>query len=221
MRVYIYLDSEGIESLYAQTTDRVELELTRSRSKENRGDVGIKAGFGNLFTALLGLKEAGAETKLGTTRGQIEEAKSRLSVEHKLDHLSEYLVRTKGCFENLEAAAETVSQPGQHVDAPDFFPGAGGASVVNSSKAMVFRIDNLYDASDSYFKRFRFSLVMTASLEKFTRLKSGMGATSHEAIFFRGFDGKNVPIGVFGYLIRLNMKAWQIKPYALWLPGGF
>jgi hypothetical protein len=150
-------------------------------------------------------------------------------VEHKLVHLSEYLIKTKDCFENLEVAVESVSKPGQHVfvcvetafGAPDFFTGAGGTSAINSSKAMVFRIDNQYDPSDSYFKRSPFSLIMTASLEKFTRLKSGMGSTSHEAILFRGFDGKNIPLGVFGYLIRLNIKAWQIKPYAIWLPRGY
>ena len=60
MLVYIYLDSDGIESLYAQTTDRVELELTRSRSKEGRGEVGVKLGFGNLLASLLGFKEAAA-----------------------------------------------------------------------------------------------------------------------------------------------------------------
>lgn len=106
-------------------------------------------------------------------------------------------------------------------DAPDFFTGGGGTSAVNSSKAVVFRIDNQSDPSDSYFKTFPFPLIMTASLEKFTRLKSDMGKASHEAILFRGFAGKNIPLGVFGYLIRLNMKAWQIKPYAIWLPRGY
>jgi hypothetical protein len=62
---------------------------------------------------------------------------------------------------------------------------------------------------------------MTASLDKFTRLKQGMGATSHEAIQFRGFLGKDVPLGVFGYLMRHNENVCQIKPYAIWLPGGF
>ena len=85
-------------------------------------------------------------------------------------------------------------------DVPDFLPGGGGVSAINASKAMVFRIDNQYDASDSYFKKVPFTLIMTASLEKFSRLKGGMGATSHEAIFFRGFNGKDVPLGVFGYL---------------------
>jgi hypothetical protein len=40
--VYLYADDEGIESLYAQTTDRVETELTESRSKEGGGEVRIK-----------------------------------------------------------------------------------------------------------------------------------------------------------------------------------
>jgi hypothetical protein len=34
---YLYVDDEGIESLFAQTTDRVETELTESRSKEGQG----------------------------------------------------------------------------------------------------------------------------------------------------------------------------------------
>jgi hypothetical protein len=87
--VYLYVDDEGIESLYAQTTDRVETELTESRSKERRGEVQVKVGFGNFLTTLLGLKEAAGATRLETVRGQIEEAKSRLSVEHKIERLSE------------------------------------------------------------------------------------------------------------------------------------
>lgn len=227
--VYIYLDPEGIESLYAQTTDRVELELTRSRSKEGRGEVGLKVGFGNLLSALLGLKEAAAETKLETVRGHIEEAKSRLSVEHKLVRLSEYLTKMKNCFEDLETAAESTTKPGQPVfirveaefDAPDFFPGHSGTEAINSSKAMVFTIDSNYDASDTYFKKSAFKFIMTASLEKFPRLRGSMGNTSHEAIAFRGFLGKGIPLGVFGYLIRHNSTVCQIKPYAIWLSRGF
>ncbi len=62
---------------------------------------------------------------------------------------------------------------------------------------------------------------MTANLEKFPRLKGSMGATSHDAVFFRGFGGKDVPLGVFGYLIRLNVEACQIKLYAIWLAQRF
>jgi hypothetical protein len=227
--VYIYLDPEGIESLYAQTTDRVEVELIRSSSNEGRGEVALKVGFGNLLSALLGLKEAAAETKLETVRGQIEEAKGRLSVEHKLLQLSEYLTKMKDCFEDLASAAESATRPGQPVfirveakfDVPDFFPAHGGVNAINSSRAMVFTIDSKYDPSETYFKKSSFSFIMTASLDKFPRIRGGMGNTSHEAIQFRGFLGKDVPLGVFGYLIRHNNTVCQIKPYATWLPGGF
>jgi hypothetical protein len=62
--VYLYTDDEGVESLCAQTTDRVETELTKSHSKEGRGEVQLKVGFGNLLTTLLGPKEAAGGTKL-------------------------------------------------------------------------------------------------------------------------------------------------------------
>jgi hypothetical protein len=227
LSVYIYLDVEGIESLYAQTTDRVEVELTSSHSKEGHGGIKLKAGFGNLLTTLLGLKEASAATTLETVHGEIEAAKARLSVEHKLQRLTEFLSARKECIGDLRTALGKAEvgrpifvQVETKFDTPDFFPGGGGPVAINSSGAMVFRIDDHYDPSDQYFKNPHVDLVMTASLKKFPRLKEGMGSTSHEAVFFRGFAGKAIPLDVFGYLIRLNSKACQIKPYAIWLPGG-
>jgi hypothetical protein len=58
MRIYIYLDGDGIESLYAQTTDRIELELTRTYSMEGRGEVGLRVGFGNLLKGRQGVSSA-------------------------------------------------------------------------------------------------------------------------------------------------------------------
>lgn len=226
--VYLYMDDEGIESLYAQTTDRLETELTESRSKEGRGDVELKVGFGNLLATLLGLKEAAAATKLETVHGHIEAAKSRLSVEHKLERLSEYLVKSRKCLQDIYEAAESATEPGRPVfirveekfDAPDFFAGGGGVDAINSSKAIVFTLGGRYDDSDRYFKRQFFSFTMPASLEKFRRSKGFMAETSHEAIAFRGLEGKEIPLGVFGYLIRYRGSVCQIKAYAIWLPGG-
>jgi hypothetical protein len=62
---------------------------------------------------------------------------------------------------------------------------------------------------------------MTASLEKFTRIHGYMGATSHEAMMFRGFSGRDILLGVFGYLMRHSNLVCQIKPYAIWLPSGY
>lgn len=226
--VYIYLDRNGIESLYAQITDRLEVELIETRSSEGRGKVGLSAGFGNLLTSLLGVKKLGAETKLETMRGYINEAKTKLTVEHKLQRLAEYLAKTKSCFGSLEDAAskspigEAVYVNGvEKFDAPDFYPGRGGVKEINESGSMVFTIERSYDPSDEYFKKSGCSFVMTAGIRNFTRLSGYMGATSHEAIMFRGFGGSKIPLGVFGYIMRYRDLACQIKPYALWLVGGY
>jgi hypothetical protein len=224
--VYIYLDPQGLESLYAQTVDRLEVELVRSQSKQGGTEVGAKVGFGNWLFTLLGLKEAGAEAKVQSTRGQIEESKTRLSVEHKLELLSSHLLETKQCFKKLDEAVGFSSTTGDGVyirilerfDAPDFYAGGGEVNAINSSQAMVFKIENRkYDPSDSYFKRDPFSIVMTAGLRNFTRLKGSMGATSHEAFRFRALNGKAIPLGVFGYLLRAGNLVYQIKPYAIWM----
>jgi hypothetical protein len=226
--IYIYLDQGGIESLYAQITDRVEIEFIQTRSKEGRGGVGFTAGFGNLLTSLLGVKKLSAETKIEAVRGYIDEARTKLTIEHKLERLSEYLAKIKKCFASLEDATsrggkgEVVYVSGvEKFDAPDFYPGRGGVHEINESGSMVFTIDRNYDPSDAYFKKAQCSFVMTASIRNFTRLHGYMGATSHEAIMFRGFSGTNIPLGVFGYVMRYSDSACQIKPYAVWLPNGY
>jgi hypothetical protein len=226
--IYIYLDRNGIESLYAQITDRLEIELIQTRSSEGRGGVGLTASFGNLLTSLLGVKKLSAETKLEAVRGYIDQARTKLTIEHKLQRLSEYLAKTEKCFGSLEdalsktAAGEVVYVNGvEKFDAPDFYPGRGGVREINESGSIVFAIDRNYDPSDAYFKKVGCSLVMAASIRNFTRLSGRMGATSHEAIMFRGFRGSNIPLGVFGYVMRYSDLACQLKPYAVWLPNGY
>jgi hypothetical protein len=226
--VYIYLDRNGIESLYAQITDRLEIELIQTRSTEGRGEVGLTLGFGNLLTSLLGIQKIGAETKLGAVRGYIDEAKTKLTVEHKLQRLTQYLAATKSCAGSLEEAAsrgavgEVLYVCGvENFDAPDFYPGRDGLRQINESGSMVFTTDHNYDPSDNYFKKAQINFVMTASILNFARLHGGMRATSHEAIMFRGFEGRNIPLGVFGHIMRFSDKACQVKPYAIWLTRGY
>jgi hypothetical protein len=225
--VYIYLDRSGIESLYAQKTERLEIELVQIRSTEGRAKAGVAVGFGSLLTSLLGVK-LGAETELERARGYIDEARTRLTVEHKLQQLPEYLTKTNICFGSLEDAAskcsvgEIVYVNGvEKFEAPDFYPGRGGVREINESRSMVFTADRSYDPSDEYFKKGTLNIVMAASLRNFTRLRDErMGATSHDAIMFRAFEGHRIPLGVFGYLMRHSDLAFQIKPYAIWLVGA-
>src|SRR5713226_10229355 len=94
-RTFMYLDAEGIDSLYAQTVDRIELEFTQTRKNERRGQVGLKAAFGSTVTGLLALKEVSGGTKLGASREQIDEAKLHLTAERNMSNLIDYLAKLK------------------------------------------------------------------------------------------------------------------------------
>ena len=227
-RNFMYLDAEGIESLYAQIVDRIEVEFIQTRKKAKSGEVGLKAAFGSMLIGLLGLREVGGETKLGVGREQIEEAKLRLSVERKLSNLLGYLAKHKGddYFESIQEAGEITSSQRRSVyfrgearfDAPDFYPGRSGVARVNEAEAILFVIEPVYDASESYFKKAPLRFAMSAGLQKFARLHGRMGATSHEAIFFRGAMGKNINLGVFGQVSHISGNSLQVKPFVIWRP---
>lgn len=228
---YIYLDTDGIESLYAQTVDRLEVELVQSQERGKAGKLTAKLGVG----ALLGrLAEIGADTEVSLTGKQIREAKTRLAPEHKLSALLRHLtdVSIDVLFTNLPTAAIACSETNRAVyvqlyekfNLPQFYYGSG-VDEVNRDKMVDFEIgpmrrrdDDRYDHSDNYFKKKHYHFYMSASLSKFTRVREEvMGNSSHDAILFRSYQGEDVPLGVFGYLKHLAKLEYQIKPYAIWV----
>jgi predicted membrane channel-forming protein YqfA (hemolysin III family) len=45
-----------------------------------------------------------------------------------------------------------------------------------------------------------------------------LGLVSHDAIYFSGYDFKEVPLNLFGYIVyKIGGVFYQIKPYAIWL----
>lgn len=230
-QVFIYLDVDGIESLHAQTVDRLETEFTRSAEKGKGGRIGARIGIGQALRVLLGLAEINAETELSLSGKRIEQVKSHLTTEHKLAALLRYLNTLKGdrFFDDLASAAQRCSKTGEPVfinveekfNLPQFYPGQDGVAAANQLKAVLFEIGappDDYDYSDRYFKAMKLRIVMSASLAKFPRLANGsMNYTGHDTILFTGHNGKNVPLNVFGYLISVKEIFYQIKPYAIWL----
>jgi hypothetical protein len=184
-----------------------------------------------LLGALLGLTEIGANTELSVGGKHVEEAKMHLAVEHKLFALIDYLVNLGDdeYFENLAKAAVSCSETGQNVfirinqkfNLPQFYLHPNGVAQVNLAKGVDFEIGPLrndpYNHSDNYYKRKQYRFFMYASLSKFTRSKDFMTNTGHDALIFRRYEGKKIPLGVFGYLKHLIKFEYQIKPYAIWL----
>jgi hypothetical protein len=179
---------------------------------------------------MLGLVEAGAETELSISGKRIEEAKMRFTLEQKLLALMNYLKSLEGTqfFELLPQAAIQAKELGKGVfikiaekfNLPQYSQGDGVGNI-NRDKSIAFSIGhvsgNEHEYGDLYFKKTEYTFLMTASLSKSTRSKDGMSMTGHDAIYFRQFGGKDVPLEVFGYLIPLSKYTYQIKPYAIWV----
>lgn len=211
----MYLDVDGIDSLFAQTVDRLETELTQIRGKEKGAKGGGKIGIGGILGTLLGSGTVGVEGELSSLSRDVEEATMSLTVEHKLSRLLEFLgaFKGEGYFDDLFEAAERCAEASELVyvlvrakfDAPQFYPGAGGAIEVNAAGAIQFEL-----------KKERNEYVMSAGLAKFTRLKGHFGVLSHEAILFGEYRGKEIPLSLFGYMVALKPPRFQMKPYAIW-----
>jgi hypothetical protein len=236
--VFIYLDSEGIESLYAQTANRLEIEFTQSKEKGKGGRVVGNISVGRLLGTLLGLGGIEAGTEVSLSGRTIEEAKYRLTTEQKMFALLDYFRTTNRelYFEDLLKAAVRSSNiqksvfilTEQEFNAPQFYDGGKGVLDVNASGAIIFEIgfqrSSLYDHSDSYFKKSKsnsaktrgYSFVMSASLTKFTRIYDQMRLFNHETFLFRSHSGRNIPLGVFGHLSTIGEYFFQIKPFAIW-----
>jgi hypothetical protein len=239
--VYIYLDREGIDSLYAQTVDQIVLEMTNSKEQQQAGKVGTKLSLGGMLAKLLGIGELSGEGEASLSRIRVEETKATLVVEHKLANLLSYLegFDGSGFTRNIETAAElclagntpTFVLAQDSFNLPQFYVGNSGVDAVNKAGHVFFEIGAPlsgdmfqlaanYDPSDDYYKNAkRARVVMSAGLPKFTRIgtNGSMGRLSHDAMFFGGHRGRGVQLGVFGSMAAYQNLFCQLKPYALWL----
>jgi hypothetical protein len=212
--VFWYLDRDGIESLFAQTVDRVETEIRESAEQSVTKKGGAKLGLGKAIAALLGL-EVGAELEASNANKRLQETKSALTVEHKLARLREYLSDSNNLEDNLATAVTKASQADASVfvdvyepfDAPQFTR-SGGVIEINRDGAIVFEINERFGAV---------RIVMSSGLSKYPSAAGGrLSPVSHAALHFRGFGGKNVPLHVFGYIRSITSETFQIKPFAIW-----
>ncbi|MCC7163564.1 MAG: hypothetical protein IT331_13800 [Anaerolineae bacterium] len=183
--------------------------------------------------------DIGANAEFTLAGKSMEEATSQLTVEQKLSNLIRYMEAHKGYefFGNLVSAAARLESSGGSVfveirekfSLPQFYSGQDGVAAVNSSKTLMFELgeptspnapftDDYSTYSDDYYKgRSNIRVIMNASLGKLVRTSGEMGQHSHDAILFRGFQGRKVPLTVFGHLTSVAHLFCQIKPYAIWL----
>jgi hypothetical protein len=213
--VFLYLDKPGIESLFAQTVDRVETEFSESCKTGSKDSAGVKLGIGKAIAALLGL-EASAKLDTEKTRSSLRSTKAALKIENKFERLLAYLEASDALVLTLPlAVVKAMDQNGSvflrcsaEFDMPQMTH--GGIRAINEDGAALFEM-----TSAGRCKK----VSMAASLAKFPQVREGrLGSISHEALFFQGHKGRNIPLNLFGSLRPLNIAEGQcqIKPFALW-----
>jgi hypothetical protein len=213
--VYLYLDSAGIDSLFAQTVERVETEFSESRKTGIKDSAGVKFGLGKAIVALLGL-QASAKLDMEKMRSKLESSKSTLTVQNKLTRLFAYLRASEKLLLNIAVAvmAAVEQKSSVFLECQDEFdmPQMAGGIIdrINEDGAVLFEITT--------FGRCR-KLSMVASLAKFPRVRNErLGRLSHEALLFQKDAGHQISINLFGNLRKINAAQghFQVKPFALW-----
>ena len=224
---FIYLDEQGINSLYSQCVTALETEASVSMQNTVGATASAKITLKSLFAPLLGV---GGEATVQAQGTQLKgtEVKTKLSTEQILSKLIESLSGQEGVgvSASIGDAAEritgTVSEAYlstvEAFDVPQMYSSADASLIAESGVIMFERNISAisYNQDDDYFKKMH-KTVMAASLTKFLRSQGVFNQTSHEAIYFRAFQGRAIPLGVFG-TIRQLPGIYQIKPFALWMP---
>lgn len=223
---YIYLDHTGIESLYAQAVESLETSRVTTVKRELSAKGRAGARFRNVLVKMLTGFEAEVSAEGTGSETRIEQRTTLRTIEQKLNAIIEFLSKSgKGYyFTNLADAVRHVQARQEQVflniherfNAPQFFGHASGFDRVNADRYLLFQKGGAldYDDSDSYYRQTTAVIKLSASIDKM-RAGPVMGATSHEAVFLRGFGGRGVPLSVFGTLTDAG-EYFQIKPIALW-----
>ena len=235
LNVYRYLDAPSIDSLHAQLTDRVEVELRTTRDAHKSAAGKATVGVGELLRALLGFG-GDVEISAGIAGGHTKEVVEKMSTEQKLNALLVYLSAGEDeYFTDFDVAADHAILTGRNVfvhgrdyfNLPQFIGGQDGPRAVAAAGMVFFErgtppgatptiLDDPYVYADNYYKHpTKPRIIMSASIPKFTRANAA-APLSHDMLFFRSYGGLRVPIEVFGQLVPFPQGFAQIKPFAIW-----
>ena len=223
---YIYLDGPGIDSLYAQTVKAVETSrtLTTQKARDTKISAGVK--LKNLLVRLIAGVEAEAAGEYGRSKTHARASTRVRTIEHRLQAVISFLKQSTEfrVYEDLHDAcryAKAADLPvfvnvRETFNAPQFRAGAAGAIAVNATGYLLLEkyAATDYRYNDDYFKAPSAPVKMSANVAKM-RGGGPIGASSHEARYFAGYAGRDVPLSVFGTLAA-TPQYFQIKPFAIW-----
>ena len=222
---YWYIDKQGIDSLLSQISSEFiqeeHIKMTQKGTGSVSGNIGFAKLLKQLFNADVNLT-GGVETTRTVEKVEIQ------PYETKIQHLKKYIEekevllcnkhevftkyeqgKTNFVFGNVEF--DTKLNVKNWEEAVGFIQQWGYIPFYNNGM-------NIYDERDDYFKNanaINAEIVMSLGIDKMQTSYSGF--TSHFATSLRKLGGKNIPLGVFGHILKLSPDFYQINPYAIWL----
>ncbi len=194
-KIYIYFNRPEINQLYAQTVGWVPTERVKNNSHAIEG--GLSAGIPGLGAKAGGVKESGIKEQY------------EISEEHKLSELKSHLMKNHQLIDDItEAAAHVIKnnsgifvQSRYRFDAPQFRDSSDPIKYVNEAGCVLLE-------GDVGTTR----ILVSLGLDHMPRVHGNtMTNTGHDAIIFREFDGKDIPLEIFGFLHPIKSKI-QIRP---------
>ncbi len=230
---YIYIDEQGIDSIYSQLHDETVDKMTVKQTKSKAASVGITAGlskFKQLFTA-----DASANGELSKST-QYEKSVS-LTYEQKITRIIDTVSKYDNYYTDLNIATNsknlanditfvnvsdtffsrlnfTSYEVFEYIQKSGYIEFEKGDMPISPDTKITYNVPyDSYNYHDSYYKDSRYRVVLSMSIDKMRTSYRGM--TSHLAVALRGCEGK-INLGVFGQLRVINDLYFQIKPFAVW-----
>ena len=198
LQIYIYFNRPEINQLYAQIKGFVPTARVKKDSQTIEG--GLSAGILGIGAKAGGTMEAGTEEQ------------SETSEEHKLFEIKKHLSKNNQLLDEIAEAATYVLknnvgifvQSRYRFDAPQFRDSNDPIEAVNEAGCVVLECDVGTT-----------KILVSLGLDHMPRVYHGhMGRTSHDAIIFREFGGKAIPLEIFGFLHPIGSKM-QIRPITM------
>jgi len=223
LKDFIYIDEQGIQALVAQVDGGVARDTTTSSKKGRTSSTSFSTKLKLLLAVVIK-----PEVSINHTCNRMKEDELEQTLDiHVANHLSkitDHLSETSELCTTIDDACRMAVNNDRSVyvacdtqfDAPQFFTGQG-TEKVNDSGYLVFQSPNHYNSNDNYYKTNQWAIDMVCSIQKMPRSQHGMGATSHDALYFCGYSGRNIPLSIFGRVTALVEGVIQIKPFAVWL----
>lgn len=219
IKYYIYIDEEGIDSIYSQLNNETVNEKRVKKIKSTSGSLNIMGGaFKGEFTGITELEK------------QIS-----LSPEQKINQIIKTVSKTKYYYTDLVKATKN-STSSKGIIIVNIYETFYSRLDYNSEKSVTAMIDSgylnfekgkkllhydsavsvpydSYNYKDDYYINDNYRVTLSMNLNNIKT--SYVGKTSHLAVALTGGKGE-IRLGVLGQLRVIDNLFFQIKPFAVW-----